>query len=83
MPAFARQMPIITLQIERHTKLCEPFNRDRRIFYDKFNGGSVIQSRTSDHRIFDMARKIVTGFKHRCNSALRPCCCAVGDGTLG
>ena len=83
MSALAGQVPVIALQIEWHAKLCQSFNRERRILHDKFNRGAVIQPRACDHRILDMVGKIIARLQHGGNPTLRPSSCAIGNGTLG
>ena len=75
--AFARKMPVITLQIERYAKLCKPLDRNGRIFDNEFNGRTVVQPATSHHRVFNMIGKIVARFENCRNTALRPSCCTV------
>jgi hypothetical protein len=89
VPTLPGQVPVLTkfvgrpTQVEWHAQLCQPVDRLRGMFDDKFDCRAVVEPRARDHRIFDMAFKGVAGFEHRRNPALRPRRRAIRQRALG
>src|SRR3546814_7071719 len=72
VPAFARQVERLALGIERHAEGDQPLNRARRALDDEFDDPAIVEPRTGDNRILDMAFERIAGLEHRGDSPLGP-----------
>src|SRR5690606_28093532 len=70
--AYARQVEVPAVAVDRHTQLAQPVDRRWRALDYEFDGLPPVEAGARDHGVADVILESVTSIEHRRDAALRP-----------